>query len=181
MARCPSNRPANAFIFNLFQTLTVIFGSLQHHVVITQLQKVVPGLMKKAGYDGYFTNHSLRASVTIHLFDSGVDEQLIMSCTGHSSKEGVRAYKRTTTKLKELTSDILNGVDVKDTTKIELTSTDEEKSSTKTNVTISKEQHNQPMANVDYKENCVQPVQSVLQITGGTNITINFRSVPKLQ
>jgi len=48
-----------------------------------------------------------------------------MSHTGHSSKERVRAYKRTTTKLKELTLGILNGVDVKDTTKVELTSTDE--------------------------------------------------------
>ena len=30
---------------------------------------------------------------------------------------------------------------------------------------------------VDNKENCMQPV---LQITGGTNITINFGSIPKL-
>ena len=55
--------------------------------------------------DGYFTNHSLRASAATRLFDSGVEEQLNMSRTG----QGVRVYKKTTTKLKEITSDILNG------------------------------------------------------------------------
>ena len=37
-----------------------------------------------------------------------VDEQLIMSRTGHSSTDGVRAYKRTSEKLKKMTSDVLN-------------------------------------------------------------------------
>ena len=69
------------------------------------LQNVVPGLMKKAGFKGYFTNHSLRAT---RLFNAGIDEQLIMSRTGHSSTEGVRAYKRSTMQLCELTSDVLN-------------------------------------------------------------------------
>ena len=32
-----------------------------------------------------------------------------MSRTGHSNREGIRAYKRTTTKLSEVTSDVLNG------------------------------------------------------------------------
>ena len=32
-----------------------------------------------------------------------------MGRTGHSSTDGVRAYKRTSKKLKELTSDVLNG------------------------------------------------------------------------
>ena len=43
------------------------------------LQNIVPQLMKKAGFTGYFTNHSLRATTATQLFDAGVDEQLIMS------------------------------------------------------------------------------------------------------
>ena len=42
------------------------------------------------------------------LFDAEVDEQLIMTRTGHSSTDGVRAYKRTSDKLRQLTSDVLN-------------------------------------------------------------------------
>lgn len=65
--------------------------------------------MKSANYTGYYTNHSLRASAATHLFTSGVDEQAIMSVTGHSSTEGgVRAYMRMSKKLTEVTSDVLN-------------------------------------------------------------------------
>ena len=42
---------------------------------------------------GYKTNHSLRVT-TATLFQAGVEEQLIMSCTGHQSLDGVRTYKR---------------------------------------------------------------------------------------
>ena len=61
--------------------------------------------MKAAGLSGYFTNHSLCASAATQLFEGGINEQLIMSQTGLSSREGVRAYKRTS----EVTSDVLNG------------------------------------------------------------------------
>ena len=42
------------------------------------------------------------------LFDAEVDKQLIMMRTSHSSTDGVRAYKRTSDKLRQLTSDVLN-------------------------------------------------------------------------
>ena len=46
--------------------------------------------------------------VTTRLFDAHVDEQLIMSRTGHSSTKGVRSYKRISEQLQEDVSDILN-------------------------------------------------------------------------
>ena len=42
------------------------------------------------------------------LFHSGVDEQSIMSSTGHRSLEGVRAYKRVSDDQKEQVSTVLN-------------------------------------------------------------------------
>ena len=72
------------------------------------LQQTVPKLMKEAGYDGYYTNYTLRVTTATRLFDEGVDEQLIVDRTGHSSTDGVSTYKRTSDKLKELTSDVLN-------------------------------------------------------------------------
>ena len=74
------------------------------------MQNTVPRLMKGANFPGYYTNHSLRVSAATRLFNSGVDEQAILSITGHSSTDGVRAYKRMSEKLKEFTSDVLNQV-----------------------------------------------------------------------
>ena len=45
-----------------------------------------------------------------------------MECTGHSSKEGVRAYKRVTTKLSDVTFDILNSDHINTSTTSEVTS-----------------------------------------------------------
>ena len=42
------------------------------------------------------------------MFNAGDDEQLIMNRIGHSSTSGVRSYKRITTGLKEMTSNVLN-------------------------------------------------------------------------
>ena len=61
-------------------------------------QKVVNSLMKQAGIEGKFTNHSLRATTATHMFQKGVDEQLIKCVTGHKS-DAVRLYKRPSDKL----------------------------------------------------------------------------------
>ena len=54
------------------------------------LAGTVKRLCSLAGIIGKKTNHSLRAT---RLFKEGIDEQLIMSITGHRSTDGVRAYK----------------------------------------------------------------------------------------
>ena len=93
------------------------------------------------------------------LFDAEVDEQLIMTRTGHSSTDGVRAYKRTSDKLRQLTSDVLN--------------------SGKANVTPALMEAKPDPASEpkrprqEEKENVMVPT---FQITGGTNITININS-----
>jgi len=40
------------------------------------LSKVVSQLYKMAGFKGYFTNHSLRATAATQVFDADIDEQL---------------------------------------------------------------------------------------------------------
>ena len=49
------------------------------------LASTVSHILKQAGVSGFFTNHSLRATSVTRLFDAGLDEQLIMARTGHSS------------------------------------------------------------------------------------------------
>ena len=57
---------------------------------------------------GHKNNHSLRVTTATRLFQSGVDEQLIMDLTGHRSVSGVRTYKRISDNQKEELSNILN-------------------------------------------------------------------------
>ena len=72
------------------------------------LSGTVSSICKLAGIQGFKTNHSLRATATSRLYQSGVDEQLVMERTGHRSVEGVRSYKRTSDRQREALSDILN-------------------------------------------------------------------------
>ena len=105
---CPSNAPAGAFYLtplkkpksNCWYT-TVPIGR-------NKLSKAVADMCKEGGIMGYKTNHSLRATAATRLYESGIDEQLVMERTGHRSIEGVRSYKRTTNKQTEAVSDILS-------------------------------------------------------------------------
>ena len=71
------------------------------------LQNTVSRLCNLAGLQGFYTNNSLRATAATRLYNSGVDEQLVMETTGHISLEGVRSYKRTSSEQREALSDIL--------------------------------------------------------------------------
>ena len=45
-------------------------------------------MCKEAGLQGFFTNHSWRATAATRMYESGLDEQLIMERTGHTSVAG---------------------------------------------------------------------------------------------
>lgn len=74
------------------------------------LTKTISKLCSAAGITGFKTNHSLRATAATRLYESGIDEQLVMERTGHRSLPGVRSYKRTSSHQKEALSDILNKI-----------------------------------------------------------------------
>ncbi len=113
-SKCSKNRPDDAFYLralakprgDVWYTCTPVGHNF--------LSKSIHGLFKAAGLEGHYTNHSLRATSATRLFDAGVDEQLIMSRTGHSSTASVRSYKRISESLQDLTSSVLNsGVEKK--------------------------------------------------------------------
>ncbi|XP_048239442.1 uncharacterized protein KIAA1958-like [Haliotis rufescens] len=64
------------------------------------LRATVSKLFKQAGIEGYFTNHSLRATAATRLYDCGLDEQLIAERTGHRSL-AIRSYKRTSAQMED--------------------------------------------------------------------------------
>ena len=94
--------PSDASFDEIFLTVykyrnTVIVLPKQWHIY-AKLQK----------YLRYETNHSFRGTNATWLFDSDVDEQIIMERTGHLSTEGVRSHKWTSKVQHEKLSDILN-------------------------------------------------------------------------
>ena len=81
-----------------------VWFSIGHNTLSTTVARVC----KAGGINGYKTNHSLRVTTATRLFQKGIDEQLIMTRTGHRSIEGVRTYKRVSEEQTQGLSHILN-------------------------------------------------------------------------
>ena len=106
---CPTDRPDKAFYLKPLVKPKEDCWYTKTPLGHNTLSRIVTRLFENAGISGHYTSHSLRATAATRMFDAGVDEQLIMSRTGHSSSNGVRSYKRITENLKEMTSNVLNG------------------------------------------------------------------------
>ncbi|XP_046562159.1 uncharacterized protein LOC124271136 [Haliotis rubra] len=72
------------------------------------LQQTVGKMCKQAGFEGFYSNHSLRATCATRLFQSGIDEQLITRTTGHRST-AVREYNRVSTAQEKELSNVIQG------------------------------------------------------------------------
>ena len=108
-SKCPTDRPKNAFYL---KPLEIPWSDCWYQSVVVghnTLSSTVKRLCQQGGFSGHYTNHSLQATAATRMFEAGVDEQLIMQRTGHSTTAGVRSYKRVGEKLKTITSDALNG------------------------------------------------------------------------
>ena len=72
------------------------------------IAKVVQSLMKTAGIEGFFTNHSARHTGGTCLFRAGVQRKLIKESTGHTS-DTVDKYQITSDEQRELMSKVIAG------------------------------------------------------------------------
>lgn len=106
---CPTERPSAYFYLQPLTNSRPGCWFSTRPIGRNTLDRTVARLCQQAGIPGYRTNHSLRATTAIRLYQAGVDEQLVMERTAHQSIEGVRSYKRTSEMQKEGLSDILNG------------------------------------------------------------------------
>ena len=94
ISRCPKDALEKAFYLKPLQNykkgeLWYCSVPLGHNT----LKNVVQSMMKETGVDGFFTNHSLRATAATRLFQKNVDDQLIKGVTGHRS-DSLQSYKR---------------------------------------------------------------------------------------
>jgi len=101
-SKCPANRPDHAFYLWPLQHPTQKQWYSAAAVGINTLANTVSRLCKKAGFVGFFSNHSLWAMVATRLFNTYVEEQLVKLKTGHTS-DAVQLYKRASyVKLREI-------------------------------------------------------------------------------
>ena len=107
-ALCPSYAPPHAFYFQPLRSPTASCWYSNRPLGHNTLPNTVARLCSSAGIQGHKTNHSLRATATSRLYQSGVEEQQVMERTGHRTVEGVRSYKRTSEQQQQALSDILN-------------------------------------------------------------------------
>ena len=97
LSHCPEPRPQ-------LSTWDVWYSS--NSVGRNTLGNTVKRLYQDASISGFKTNHSRRVTNATRLFQRGVDEQLIMTRTGHHSVSGVRTHKRVSDDQKETLSSI---------------------------------------------------------------------------
>ena len=81
------------------------------------MQQNILCLCKLANIPEFKTNHSLCATAATRLYHSNVDEQLIMSVTGHKSTDSIRNYKRTSEEQYKKLSDVLRSGTIADDSK----------------------------------------------------------------
>lgn len=105
---CPETTSSSAFYLQPLSKPTATQWYSAKPLGHNTLSKAISKICKLAGMSGFKTNHSLRVTAATRLYQSGVDEQLIMEKTGHRSLEGVRSYKRTSDEQRESISDILS-------------------------------------------------------------------------
>ena len=58
------------------------------------MKNMVPMMCKLAGISKYI-NHSLRATATTRMFNSGISEKVIAEFSGHESTKALRQYQQT--------------------------------------------------------------------------------------
>ena len=72
-----------------------------------KLNKMVQKMCADAGISGKSTNHSLRATGALQLFQANVPEKVIQERTGHRSLEALRLYAKRTTEQHQAVARVL--------------------------------------------------------------------------
>lgn len=106
LSKLPAERPPSVFYFKPLVTCAKPVWFSKQPVGRQKLENIVKDIMNDAGVDGFFTNHSLRATTATRLFNAGVPEQLVREQTGHRSN-AIWSYNRPSEGQKRKVSEIL--------------------------------------------------------------------------
>ena len=107
MSLRPSNAPADVFYLQPVRKVRSDYWYQARPIGHNVLGKTVKRLCNEVGESGYYTNHSLRRTCATRLFQKGVEEDKIMSITGHRSTKAVRVYKEMSHEQEEQLCDLI--------------------------------------------------------------------------
>ena len=116
MKRCPKDSLLNAFYpkpLQKFKGKSVWYSTVP--LAHNKLNSMVKTMMSEAGVEGYYANHSLRATAVSRLSQNDVDDKLIKGVTGHRS-DALQGYKRETEEQLLKVSKIVQGQKEKEST-----------------------------------------------------------------
>ena len=71
--------------YSLCQSLLQLVGMVVKSWGEGSIGKIMAKLMSDAGYDGFYSGHSLRRTGNTRLFQAGVKRKIVKECTGHRS------------------------------------------------------------------------------------------------
>ena len=94
LSKLPRNRKCHALYLQPHKKFKPNPWYYDRPVGANTLRDTVKEMCSKAGFPGFFSNHSLRSTSAPKLYRGKFDEQLIQEITGHRSL-AVRSYKRT--------------------------------------------------------------------------------------
>ena len=92
--KLPLNCTCPALYLRPYEAFTANKWYRNQPVGLNKLSNVVKYVCKNAGFEGYYTNHSLRSTATTRMYHNNCSEQVIQEVKGHRSLP-VHGYKRT--------------------------------------------------------------------------------------
>ena len=94
LSKLPKDYVSTSFYLQPKKKFTPDQWYLDRPTGVNRLKDNIKELCSKAGFPGFYSNHSLRSTSATRMYHCNVDEQLIQEITGHRSL-AVRSYKRT--------------------------------------------------------------------------------------
>ena len=83
LSKLPTGRKCCSLYLQAKKNYTPDVWYLDRPVLVNRLHDNIKELCSKAGFPGFFTNHSLRSTAATRMYRCQVDEQLIQEITGH--------------------------------------------------------------------------------------------------
>ena len=102
----PHSTRSPIFICNVEIILLLLCWYQNQVMGKSSIGKIIGKLMISAGYEGFYSGHSLRWSEGSRMFRAGVQRKLVKECTGHSS-DAIDKYQITSEEQREAMSNIL--------------------------------------------------------------------------
>ena len=85
LSKLPENRTCRSLYLQPRKKYTPTSWFQDRQAGVNKLREMIKDICEKAGFPGFFSNHSLRSTAAMKMYHCNIDEQLIQEITGHRS------------------------------------------------------------------------------------------------